>query len=109
MGNNETTTKLTAAKYLAPTIAKSETGRVNNNSMVPVLLSSEKERMVIAGIRIKNTYGLKAKKLVRSAVPPSRIFEPPENIHRNSEFDIKKIPMKMYPIIDPKKLLSSLR
>ena len=50
-------TKVTPAKYFAKMIFKSEIGLVKSNSIVPVLLSSAIERIVIAGIRIKKIIG----------------------------------------------------
>lgn len=66
--------RVTPAKYLASRILISEIGRVNNNSIVPVLLSSAMERIVIAGIRIKNITGERLKKGIRSASVPSSKF-----------------------------------
>jgi hypothetical protein len=62
---------VTPAKYLARTIFKSEIGRVNNNSIVPVLRSSAIERIVIAGMRIRNITGERLKKGIKSASVPS--------------------------------------
>jgi hypothetical protein len=42
-------------------------GLVNNISMVPVLSSSEKKRMVIAGIKNKKIQGAREKKPSRPA------------------------------------------
>jgi hypothetical protein len=62
---------VTPAKYLAKIIPRSEIGRVSNNSIVPVLLSSAIDLMVIAGIRIKKITGDKLKKGIKSASVPS--------------------------------------
>ena len=70
----EINTKVTPAKYLVKMIVKSEIGFVKSNSMVPVLRSSENERMVMAGMRIKKIIGLIPKNDRKSAVPPSKIF-----------------------------------
>ena len=62
------------AKYFAKTIFKSEIGRVNNNSIVPVLRSSAIDRMVIAGIKIRKMIGDELKNGIKSAsVPSSRL------------------------------------
>jgi hypothetical protein len=61
----------TPARYLAKMSLKSEIGRVNNSSIVPVLLSSAMERIVIAGIRIKKITGDKLKNGIMSASVPS--------------------------------------
>lgn len=66
--------KVTPARYLAINIPRSEIGRVNNNSMVPVLFSSAKDFIVIAGIRTKNITGDKLKKGTKSASEPSSKF-----------------------------------
>lgn len=55
------------AKYLANRIFKSEIGRVKSNSIVPVLLSSAIDRMVIAGINISKINGDKLKNGIKSA------------------------------------------
>ncbi len=70
----EITTKVTPAKYFVKMMVKSEMGFVKSNSMVPVLLSSEKDRMVIAGMRMIKIIGLIPKKALKSAVPPSKIL-----------------------------------
>ena len=62
------------AKYFAKMIPKSEIGLVNNNSIVPVLLSSAIYRMVIAGINTKRINGDKLKNGIRSASAPSSKF-----------------------------------
>lgn len=90
-------------------MVKSEMGFVNNNSIVPVRFSSEKERMVMAGIRMMKIIGLIPKKGFKSAVPPSKIFVSYENTHKKRLFKIKKMEIKMYPIIDPKKLRNSFK
>jgi hypothetical protein len=61
------TINVTPAKYLANKILISEIGRVNNNSIVPVLRSSAIERMVIAGIKIKRINGERLKNGIKSA------------------------------------------
>ena len=68
------TRSATPAKYLARINLKSEIGRVNNNSIVPVLRSSAMERIVIAGIRIKKITGERLKKGIISASVPSNKF-----------------------------------
>ena len=50
-----------APKNLPNTRFKVEMGLVNKNSMVPVLNSSEKERMVIAGTKIIRMKGVRLK------------------------------------------------
>ena len=89
VGRIEISTSVKPAKYLARMIVESEMGLVNNNSMVPVLFSSENERMVIAGISMIKMIGLIEKNGKRSAVPPSKIFVSFENTQRNKEFSTK--------------------
>ena len=74
VGRSARIIKVTLARYLASMIFKSEIGRVNNNSMVPVLLSSAIERIVIAGINIKKIIGDALKNGIRSASVPSSKF-----------------------------------
>lgn len=74
VGMMATTSNATPARYLAKTSLKSEIGRVRSNSIVPVLLSSAMERMVMAGIKIKKMTGDKLKKGIMSASVPSSRF-----------------------------------
>ena len=67
-------TKVTPAKYFAKRILKSEIGRVNNNSIVPVRRSSAIDRIVIAGINIKKIKGDRLKKGIKSDSDPSSRF-----------------------------------
>ena len=61
-------------KYLAKSIFRSEIGRVNNSSMVPVLRSSAIERIVIAGIKMRKIIGDELKNGIKSASVPSNRF-----------------------------------
>ena len=70
----EIKTSVTPARYFVRIMVRSVMGFVNNNSIVPVLFSSENERIVMAGIKIIKITGLIPKNGLRSAVPPSRIF-----------------------------------
>jgi hypothetical protein len=74
VGIKVTINSVTPAKYFANNIFMSEIGRVNKSSIVPVLLSSAIERMVIAGIKIKKMIGAKLKKGIKSASVPSNKF-----------------------------------
>ena len=62
------------AKNLPKIISLSFNGSVNNTSIVPALYSSEKERMVKAGIKNNNIHGAKAKNLSIEAYPKSSIL-----------------------------------
>ena len=73
----EMITKVTPAKYFANNICKSDKGRVKSNSIVPVLLSSAIDRIVIAGIKMRKIIGERLKNGIKSASVPSNKFEPP--------------------------------
>ena len=57
VGNNAISTNTKPARYFAQIISHEVSGLVFNNSIVPVLFSSEKDRIVTAGIKIRNTQG----------------------------------------------------
>jgi hypothetical protein len=101
--------RVTLAKYFARSIFKSEMGRVNRSSIVPVLLSSAIDLMVIAGIRIKKIRGVALKKGIKSASAPCNRFASIDAIQCIIPEVIKKISMKTYPITELKKLLISLK
>ena len=61
VGKREIKTRATPAKYFPKTISKAVSGCVYNNSMVPVLFSSAKSRIVTAGTRNRYNQGAKAK------------------------------------------------
>jgi hypothetical protein len=64
---------------------------------------------VIAGIRNRKNHGDKLKNGIRSASNPSKRFVSIEIIQWNAPDNIKKIRIKIYPIMEPKKLLISLK
>ena len=76
-------------KNLANTICVSVIGFVANNSNVPFFNSSEKERIVTAGIRNKNTHGAKMKKFSNDEKPLSRMLYSPGKTQRNNVLSIK--------------------
>jgi hypothetical protein len=76
--------------------------------MVPDLVSSAKERIVIAGINSKKTTGAKLNKPLISANPLSNILSGNGNIHRNNPVSDRKTPITIYPIRELKKLFISL-
>ena len=83
--------RINPAKYFAKTIFISVKGLVNKNSIVPDFLSSENNRIVIAGTRNKYTHGVNVNKLSGVAYSESRIFIPePGNIHKNILIKPKK-------------------
>jgi hypothetical protein len=64
--------RVTPARYFANRIFRSDIGLVKSSSIVPVLLSSAMDRMVIAGIRMRKITGERLKNGIRSASVPSR-------------------------------------
>jgi hypothetical protein len=82
-------------------------GFVSNSSNVPCFFSSEKLRMVIAGIKKMKIQGDNRKKEDRSAKPLSKILKSPLNNHKNKPFNNRKTAMTKYPIGEAKKLLIS--
>lgn len=83
---------------------KSEIGMVSNNSIVPDLISSLKKRIVIAGMRNKNTHGAMINKPSMLAYPELRIFKFPSNTKRNNPVIHKNTVSTKYPIRELKKL-----
>lgn len=71
VGSNTKRIIIKTAKYLPKTICHLDMGRVNNISKVPVLNSSESERIVNAGIMNKKIHGENSKNLSRVAYPKS--------------------------------------
>ena len=67
-----------------------ETGFVLRISMVPVRSSSEKDRMVMAGIKKTKNQGLKLKKAVRSANPAFKMLYSSSKTHKNKPLINKK-------------------
>src|SRR5450759_2988263 len=63
VGNREKRITVSMAKYLPRTICHLVKGRVCKISKVPVLNSSERERMVIAGIKKRSIHGASSKNL----------------------------------------------
>ena len=64
-------------------------GLVRINSIVPVLSSSEKKRIVKAGIKSKNTQGAKKKNPFSPAYPASNKLNELGNTQRNNPLRIK--------------------
>lgn len=88
-------TNKTPAKYFPKIMPVSVIGLVKSSSMVPVLLSSEKDFMVMAGIRMIKIMGLISKNGLKSAYPASKRLVSKEKNHKKSPFSTKKIPMKI--------------
>ena len=94
---------------LASTICASVMGLVSNSSMVPLPISSEKLRMVMAGTRNMSTQGAQIKSASKFACPLSRTFHSPGNTQRNKPVKSRKAHTTTYPIRVLKKVRSSLR
>ena len=94
---------------LAKTTSPSSKGRVRRSSKVPLLRSSAKLRIVIAGMRNKRTQGAKVKKGSIDATPPDKMFQGPGNTHRKSPINRRKAAMTTYPIKELKKPRISLK
>ena len=90
VGTSMDTVNKVAAKNLPSAIWVKDTGRVNNVSYDPTFFSSEKRRMVIAGIINENVMGNRAKKSLRSALPKIKKVEKKNHpvTMRNSEMTI---------------------
>src|SRR5690606_30412823 len=97
-----------APKNFPFTICQTESGLVSNNSIVPCFLSSEKLRIVTAGIKKIKTQGANVKNGVKSAKELSKMLKSPGKTHKKSPFKSKKTPITKYPISDPKKDCISL-
>ena len=97
-----------APRYLPTTISQLEMGLVNSNSKVPCFISSEKLRIVTAGIKKIKIQGDIVKKGDKSAKPLFKILYSPSKTQRNNPFNNRKIAITKYPIGDPKKDFISL-
>jgi hypothetical protein len=65
--------------------------------------------MVIAGISIRKMSGDNLKKGIKLASSNSRIFVSPLISQRNNQFKVRNMNIKIYPIIELKKLRNSLK
>ena len=83
------------AIYFPKTNLNSVIGLVRSNSIVPILISSEKKRIVNAGIKNKNTHGAIKKSPSRPAYPESNKLNDPGKIQRNKPLRIKNIKITM--------------
>ena len=82
-----------APKNLPPTISQIDNGLVNSNSIVPCLFSSEKLRMVTAGIKKIKIQGANLKNGLKSANPEFKILKSPSKTHKNKPFSNKNTAM----------------
>ena len=85
------------------TICQILKGFVNNNSNVPCFFSSEKLRIVTAGIKKIRIQGANVKNGLKSAKPLFKILYSPSKTQRNNPFPIRKTAITKYPIGEPKK------
>ena len=76
-------TKTSAPKYFPNIICQVVNGFVFNISIVPAFISSEKLRMVTAGIKKINIQGERVKKGDKSANPLFKILYSPSKTQRN--------------------------
>ena len=81
--------------YFPKTNLNSVIGFVRSNSIVPILISSEKKRIVNAGIKNKNTQGAIKKSPSRPAYPESNKLNDPGKIQRNNPLRIKNTKITM--------------
>ena len=95
--------KTKAPKNFPFTMSQFESGLVNNNSIVPCFFSSEKLRMVTAGIKKIKIHGANLKNGLISAKPEFKMLNSPSKTQRNNPLSKRKIPMTKYPIGEPKK------
>src|SRR5690606_38805333 len=107
VGKSAMIIKMSAPKYLPNTICKCERGLVSNNSNVPCFLSSEKLRMVTAGIKKIKIHGANKKKGDISAKPKIKILKSPLKTHKNKPLSTRKIAMTKYPMGEAKNELIS--
>ena len=91
VGNKAKSNTENDPRNLAPTISKGRMGRVARSSIVPVLYSSEKDRIVIAGTTIINTHGAMMKNDSSDACPASNTLVSPGKTHRNKPFSRRNI------------------
>ena len=101
--------KNTDEKNLAIIICMSESGYVKSNSMVPVLLSSENERIVIAGTRNKKTSGAMLNNPLISANPREMMFSDNGNTQRKSPVSTRNTPITIYPVRELRKPFISFK
>ena len=75
--------------------------------MVPCFFSSEKLRIVTAGIKKINIHGESVKNGLKSAKPLCKILYSPSKTQRNNPLSKRKMAITKYPIGEPKKDLIS--
>jgi hypothetical protein len=83
-------------------------GFVKSNSIVPCFFSSEKLRIVTAGIKKINIQGEIVKNGDKSAKPLFKMLYSPSKTQRNNPLSKRKMAITKYPIGEPKKDFISL-
>lgn len=91
-------TNIREAQNLPKTICQSEIGFVFNSSIVPVLNSSAKLFIVIAGIKKRKTQGAKKNNGFKSAKPAFKMLKSSLKINKNKPLINKKTPITKYAI-----------
>ena len=86
-----TTISNKAAKNFQFTIEVIESGLVNKSSNVPCFFSSEKLRIVTAGIKKIKIHGAKVKNGLKSANPLFKMLKSPSKTQRNNPLSSKKM------------------
>ena len=107
VGNKAANTSVVPARNLAHTMRWGSKGWVSKSSSVPFLRSSAMERMVMAGIRKRNTQGVNRKKAVNSATPVSSKFHCPGNTQWNKPLTSRNTAKTTAPITDDRNARSS--
>ena len=107
MGKRAIITRIKPAINLEKINLNSEIGFVSNNSKVPVLFSSEKSRIVIAGIKNIKIEGARMKKFVKLDSPISNRLELPGLIHKKNPVAIRKKTIAIYPVRELRKAFNS--
>src|SRR5690606_26249047 len=108
VGNSAMVIRINAPKYFPKTMCKAEIGLVNKSYKVPCFFSSEKLRIVTAGMRKIKIQGDSKKNEDISAKPLSRILKSPLNSQRNNPLSNKNTAITKYPMGEAKKELISL-
>jgi len=96
VGSKENSKTTTTGKYFPKTIPRIGSGCVNNHCKVPELSSSDRVRMVNAGIKNKSTQGAMKKKLLKVAVPILKMLNSLSKNHKNKVQITTKAEPQMY-------------
>lgn len=94
-------------KYFPKASCQMVIGLVSKSSSVPAFSSSERLRIVIAGIRKVNIQGASSKNGAKLAKPLFGILKSPSKTQRNSPVAVRNRPITKYPIGEVKKVVIS--